>query len=347
MQRSLLLAEGEEDGSFPDAMRRRASITMHSRRQHILALSLLTLVAVSLVVGAGLRYIPVADACDPPMPRVISHRGFDAGAGETSASAETVHRLLQSGVRSFDLDLFWTADEPVEFYVGHPGSLTAKLGLKGVMSSHKSATLLDRLLASSNSGVAHLPLSLSHLVRLVQREREAVGTISLELKEPGHVNWSSQLRRVLIILRRANVLDKFAFIADSPAQAAVHRRAQQAAGVNVALHLVLRDLHAPRDARGLPYANLTGTAGLLAARGVRCNGWSVSAKLLIPSLGAEGAGMGMPVDVWVVDGEAVLRRAIAAGVAGVVSNRPLWLQAQLGRIKAEVCAQGGIGRKGW
>jgi glycerophosphoryl diester phosphodiesterase len=360
-QRSLLREEGEEEaGSSPDAMRRRASMTTaHSRRQHILALSLLTLVAVSLVVGARLRYAPTTDVCDPPMPRVISHRGFDAGAGEISASAATVRRLIESGVRSFDLDLFWTADEPAQFYVGHPASLASRLKLKGVMSSHKSEALLERISAvgggggnggdgdgDGGGGGARLPLSLSELIGLVSRDWAAVGAISLELKEPGHPSWSVHLRTVLGSLRKANVQDKFAFIADSPAQAGVHRRMQQAVGVNVPLHLVVRDVHAPRDAGGAPYANLTGTAALLAARNTRCNGWSVSAKLLSPSMGAEGEEMGMPVDVWVVDGDPILRRAVAAGVAGVVSNRPMWALAKLAEIRAELCAQGEGGRQG-
>ena len=76
-----------------------------------------------LLVLAGLlgsALLPgTSHSCVLHSPTVTSHRGFDASdASAKVASADSVAGLIKAGVRSFDLDLFWTADPGEGFFVG-------------------------------------------------------------------------------------------------------------------------------------------------------------------------------------------------------------------------------------
>ena len=68
-------------------------------------------------------------------------------------------------------------------------------------------------------------------------------------------------------------------------------------------------------------------------------GWSVSVKLLEPSLMAAAAEARQEVCVWVVDEDAELERAWRLGVHGLVTNRPKWAQSQVQSWYEEACAR--------
>lgn len=104
-------------------MRRRTAVA-GKRRQ--LAFGLLLLLGLLLL--ATFSRPSRNGACGVALPRVVSHRGFDSDGRALKAGAATVEALLRAGVRSFDLDLFWTSDDLPEFYVGHPPSLLAHWG---------------------------------------------------------------------------------------------------------------------------------------------------------------------------------------------------------------------------
>ena len=72
-------------------------------------------------------------------------------------------------------------------------------------------------------------------------------------------------------------------------------------------------------------------------------GWSVSVKLLEPSLMAAAAEARQEVCVWVVDEDAELERAWRLGVHGLVTNRPKWAQSQVESWYEEACAREGKG----
>tara|TARA_B100000768_G_scaffold172093_1_gene180009 strand:- start:179 stop:481 length:303 start_codon:yes stop_codon:yes gene_type:complete len=70
-------------------------------------------------------------------------------------------------------------------------------------------------------------------------------------------------------------------------------------------------------------------------------GWSVSVKLLEPSLMAAAAEARQEVCVWVVDEDAELELAWKHGVHGLVTNRPKWAQSQVLSWYEEACAREG------
>ena len=71
------------------------------------------------------------------------------------------------------------------------------------------------------------------------------------------------------------------------------------------------------------------------------DGWSVSVKLLEPSLMRAATEEGQPVSVWVVDDEGALELAWRLGVHGLVTNRPKWVQSQVQSWHEEACAHEG------
>ena len=118
-------------------------------------------------------------------------------------------------------------------------------------------------------------------------------------------------------------------------QAQRHLDEQGENGLAVPLLKLQRDADAPRDAQGVPHANLsvvTADAGLYA-------GWSTSARLLDEQLVAAAAAQGKDVALWVVDDAPTLQRAWRLGVGSVVTNRPKWALLTLGRWAAEACAR--------
>ena len=65
--------------------------------------------------------------CSRHPPRLISHRGFDSDT-ETHPSATSVAALIDGGVASFDVDLFWMATNSPggsPLFVGHPPTTRA------------------------------------------------------------------------------------------------------------------------------------------------------------------------------------------------------------------------------
>lgn len=163
--------------------------------------------------------------------------------------------------------------------------------------------------------------------------------ISLELKYPEHPEWPLQLSRLYALLKATGIAHKFALVAEDSGQARQHLEAQRQHGVRVRLLQLHRDVDAPRGADGVPHFNRSAAAE---ARSL-FSGWSVSVKLLEPSLMAAAAEARQEVCVWVVDEDAELERAWRLGVHGLVTNRPKWAQSQVQSWYEEACAREGTG----
>jgi glycerophosphoryl diester phosphodiesterase len=287
-------------------------------------LALLMLVLLGLLL-ASMR--PAAQqACLAALPRVISHRGFDVDDGaQRTASAATVEALLQSGVHAFDLDVFWAADDARgQLFVGHPSHLRALWSLP--------QALVETRLYELRSRAGAPLLELGTLLELVRRRASDVAQLSLELKEPANAAWFSRLVGLYTQLAAADVADVATIVVESNAHAALHRRAQETVGTRVALHKLLRDTDAPRDAGGRSRANLS---ALAAARALGFDGYSVSARLLEPALVA--AVQPAALSVWTVDDEPTLRTAFDLGIGAVISNRPRWALRTLAKWHRKAC----------
>ena len=123
---SLLVTEDEPTPGFECLdrgmlrLKRRLGLLAH-RRRWVLATGAVAFVwyifsATSLFGGRR--------TCTRRLPRIFSHRGFDASEALYDVTTQrSLRDLLDYGLRSFDLDLFWTLDDPDEtLYIGHPPS---------------------------------------------------------------------------------------------------------------------------------------------------------------------------------------------------------------------------------
>jgi len=318
----------------PAAASKRVVVLSHPHRRQ-LVLALLLTVLVVLLYSALLPN----STCEIAPPTVASHRGFDvnasAGGGPSVAS---IAALLHAGVRSFDVDLFWTVDESAGFFVGHPPSLLQRLGLSPPLSQYSSGALRQR------SQAALLPLS--ELLALAKRSVAQIDQISLELKEPEHYLWAQKLLSMYNQIAASGVAHKLALTATSARQAEQHRRAQASARISLQLHLVVRDVDARlHHSDGSPRVDMDRLVQEAAQLGVAYAGWSVSAKLVDAELLASAAAQRTPVSVWVVDDEATLRRTWRMGAKTIITNQPLWAGEMLLRWYSEACGSSPTARR--
>lgn len=268
-------------------------------------------------------------ACTRRMPLVYSHRGFDAAEGLYDVTTQrSLRDLLDEGLRAFDLDLFWTLDDPTLF-VGHPPSLKRQWRL--------GAELVQTPLGELRRRKGVRLLQLDELLRLLGRRQRALTQVSLELKYPEHPQWPRQLLLLYEQVAASGIAHKLALVVASAAEAARHREAQRRHNVRVELLQLHRDLGAPRSADGTLHFNRT----LAEEARALFDGWSVSVKLLEPSLMAAATQEARPVSVWVVDDEEALERSYTLGVHGLVTNRPKWAFSQVRTWHAEACARDG------
>ena len=263
-------------------------------------------------------------ACAAP-PTIYSHRGFDAAESARVTTTASIEALLDAGITAFDLDVFWVADDP-QLFIGHPPSLRRLWSLDAALVN----TPLRELRARAD--VELYPLR--SLLELVGRRPAAFTQVSLELKQPEHVRWPDQLARLYSLVAAAGVGAKVALVVEDDVQAAAHRAAQASARggpLHVPLLLLLRDLDAPRDASGVPHANLSALASPSA------DGFAASAKLLDAPLADAARARGRPLCVWVVDDDASLRAAWELRVPCVITNLPTWAARRLGEWRAAEC----------
>jgi len=330
---SLLVAEDDPTPGFEcidrAMLRVRRNVVLLSRRHR-------TVLCVGLTGGAWLlfsapSYLFGQRPCTRSMPRIFSHRGFDASEALYEVTSQrSLRDLLDGGLRSFDLDLFWTDHDPEgTMFVGHPPSLRRLWNLPADLVR----TPLDELRSRPEVKL----LSLEELLRLLKRRTRALEQVSLELKNPEHPKWPLQLSRLYALLATTGIAHKFALVAEDSRQAREHLVAQRQHGVHVTLLQLHRDMNAPRDADGLPHFNRSAAAEARSLFG----GWSVSVKLLEPSLMAAAAEAQQEVYVWVVDEEAALELAWKHSVHGLVTNRPKWAQSQVQSWYDEACAREG------
>lgn len=294
--------------------------------------------ALGLALGAGLWLLLSTAttllgrrACTRHMPLVYSHRGFDAAEALYDVTTRrSLADLLDEGLRAFDLDLFWTLDDPEgNMFVGHPPSLRQLWQLEADLVRTPLRELQER------KDVKLLPLP--DLLRLLSRRQRALTQVSLELKNPEHPQWPRQLALLYEQIAASGIAHKLALVVDDASQAARHRAEQRSHNVRVELLQLHRDLGAPKGPDGAPHFNRT------LAREARAifDGWSVSVKLLEPSLVAASREEARPVSVWVVDDEEALERSYRLGVHGLVTNRPKWAFSQVRAWHAEACARDG------
>ena len=281
----------------------------------------------ALAAAASSGTAVVSSTCAvTPVPRVVSHRGVDedvAGPG-VPVTAASVSNLLNSGITSFDVDLFWAADSGADLFVGHPPSLRKRWRLDADVCDTPIAVLRQR--AQSDGGL----LRLADLLRILAGHRRSLGLASLELKFPERqTEWRRRLYGLYAQISAARLAPQVAVCAFDAAQARAHRSAQAAARLQVRVLAVIRDNDAPRGADGAPHANLSA----LGAADAPYDAWAASVKLLEPTL--RQAAAGRLLSVWCVDSEADLRRAWTMRADDVISNRAGWARAQLARWRAE------------
>lgn len=128
------------------------------------------LLALALAAAALFLFLPPRTSlslspCPRRLPRLISHRGFDADSS-TYPSPASVRALIDGGVGSFDLDLFWLAspapaDSPL--FIGHPPSTRALFALP--------SELVDTPLDQLRAGVRPSPSSPHSTIPLTQSIR--------------------------------------------------------------------------------------------------------------------------------------------------------------------------------
>ena len=252
---------------------------------------------------------------------MVSHRGVDEDvAGAAPSTKRSITALLDAGISSFDVDLFWTFDDK-NLFVGHPPSLRKLWRLKGEVHETTLAVLRQR---AEPDGV----LSLSDMLRILAGRRRALGQVSLELKFPAHHEWRKRLSTLYQEINAARLAAKVAVIVLDAEQAAAHRAAQAIAGLRVPVLVVLRDSDAAVGPDGAPHANLT---ALLASQDLY-DGWSASWKILDGKLRHAAT---KPLAVWTVDSDEALQRSWTVQADDVVTNRPQWARQLLKRWEAE------------
>jgi len=330
---SLLVAEDDPTPGFEcidkAMLRVRRHVVLMSRRHR--AVLCLAVTAAAWLLFSAPSYLFGRRACTRSMPRIFSHRGFDASEALYEVTSQrSLRDLLDGGLHSFDLDLFWTDHDPEGMmFVGHPPSLRRLW--------HLPADLVHTPLEELRSRQEVKLLSLPDLLRLLKRRQRALDQVSLELKYPEHPQWSLQLSRLYALLAATGIAHKFAMVAEDSGQARQHLEAQRQHGVHVTLLQLHRDMDAPRGADGVPHFNRSAAAEARSLFG----GWSVSVKLLEPSLMAAAAEARQEVCVWVVDEDVELELAWKHGVHGLVTNRPKWAQSQVLSWYEEACAREG------
>lgn len=322
--------------------------------------------------------LPKCPSSGRQLPRVVSHRGVDEDqfGGPAPTTTKQLRALLDEGFGSFDLDLFWAANDAASnLFIGHPPSLRALWGLEHdvvatpmhVLAEHARAAA-SRFGARDSAGggaagdagapAVGAPVNGPQLVTLAElslllasRRAGEVGTVSLELKFPAHAEWPRHLDALYAQLRRAGAglnpaRPIFALVVADARQADLHRAAQAAYGISLPTLLVVPDAGATRGIDGEPHANLSA----LAAGAGRVDAWSASVRLLEPSLRELATRTTKPLAVWTVDTEEALRRAYIYGADDVVTNRPRWARRTL-ELWREECEQShvvttGVARRG-
>lgn len=250
-------------------------------------------------------------------PRLISHRGFDADAN-TGATAKTVASLIDQGISSFDVDLFWlssTSPGASPLFVGHPDSLRRLWQLPLALPD----TSFDELRKSEHA--SHL-FPFEELLLVLRAHRGLTGQTTLELKYVDHPEWFSELKLMYTTIAASGIAHLLGVVVENHIGVAAHRAAQEAASTKVSLIGLHRDIGAVRDLEGLPRVNLSA----LVADASLYNSWTASIKLLRPGLVETTSTLGKPLSVWVADTEPELRRAWTMKVEGVITNRPIWAQ---------------------
>lgn len=170
----LLVAEDEPTPGFEFIdkvmLRVRRRVTLLSRR-HRVALCC-GVAAVMYVLFSVPSYLLVRRTCTRRKPRIYSHRGFDASEALYEVTSQrSLRDLLDAGLRSFDLDLFWTLDDPEgTMFVGHPPSLRRLWQLP--------ADLVRTPLAELRARKEVRLLSLQELLRLLTRRQRALDQVS-------------------------------------------------------------------------------------------------------------------------------------------------------------------------
>ncbi|KAL1511445.1 hypothetical protein AB1Y20_006244 [Prymnesium parvum] len=279
-----------------------------------------------------LSFLRAAPPCSLRLPRLISHRAFDADTADRP-SAATIRELIGRGVASFDVDVFWMASAAADgssLFVGHPPTTRALLQLEGQLTDTRVETL-----RATARGDWLLPLE--EFLAVLRSRSALVGRTSVELKFAERPEWREQLRRLYLALASSGISDRFAVVVDGPVQAYEHREMQAALGVRLPMMVVVKDMGAERSEEdGLLHANITqlNLELELNARG-SVSTIAPSVKVLHRDILDTALSHKLPLTVWVVDTEPELRHAWQMQVEGLITNRPAWAMALLNRWLAE------------
>lgn len=245
---------------------------------------------------------------DPPLPRILAHRGFARRAPENSLTA--FQDALDAGATHLETDVRITADG-VAVLVHDPdlgADLDPDLGPApgpASGSADRRERVADLRLAALRQRLPQLPTLAEALHALPQarfnidvKAREAVGPVIFDIREAAAAD------RVLVTSfaarRSTPVVRALSPVAASPSAAPVAVGVLAAAGgIGPMLRLALRRF----DALQVPERVL----------GVRLDS---------PALLARVHAAGAEVHVWVVNDPERMRVLVAAGADGIVTDRP-------------------------
>ena len=164
-------------------LRVRRHVVLMSRRHR--ALLCLAVTAAAWLLFSAPSYLFGRRACTRSMPRIFSHRGFDASEALYEVTSQrSLRDLLDGGLRSFDLDLFWTDHDPEG--TPHPTPNPSRNPNPSREPEGPSPTLLLTLTGTMFVGhppslrrLWHLPADLVHTPLAELRSRQEVKLLSL------------------------------------------------------------------------------------------------------------------------------------------------------------------------
>jgi glycerophosphoryl diester phosphodiesterase len=244
-------------------------------------------------------------------PFFIAHRGASAERPENTFAAFDEAR--RQGAEAFELDVQLSRDGVPVVY--HDRSLR-KIGGGLRRVSAVDASDLDRLDAGLWFGAAYKGQRIPHLAQLLDRYADEVELL-IELKLRGTREDGCRLARTVAQLLHERELEDRTFVLCFD-----HGLLDEAARVAPRVRLVLNLDPPPTLTRPLR------------ERLDKLHALSVDVRRLTPAFAASVRGRDVPLFTYTCNTEAAVERSLAAGAAGVMSDRPRWLRDVVATLRA-------------
>lgn len=243
-----------------------------------------------------------------PRPLVVTaHRGFSGRAPENTLAA--FRAAIAAGCDQIELDAHLSRDG--EVVVIHDDTLGRTTNGRGNVAE-RTAAELRALDAGAWFSPAFAGERIPTLAEVLELTRSRIG-LNIELKQGRRLPYTLEelAERTLAVVRQAGVTERVLFSSFSPA--AIDRIRALDPGLPVAL-IVEKPWRTPAEADGgAGYRTLNCRTTVLNAANIRR---------------AQAAGIG--IHVWTVNAPAAMRKFIALGVDGIITNHPDRLIALLG-----------------